>query len=96
VVNKRLPKHNFISSDLTRILLTLWTKDDLVFISDRHWIQFTFIIRVYCWTGARLGAFFTDGLRYRDVDFVLQRVPSGGWRLILQYQPEVGEEQPRL
>jgi Protein of unknown function (DUF3435) len=82
VVNKRLPKHNFTSSDLDRILLTLWTKDDLIFIPECYRIQFTFIIRVYCWTGARLGAFFTDGLRYRDVDLVLQRLPSGGWRLI--------------
>lgn len=82
VVNKRLPKHNFTSRDLNRILLALWTRDDLVFIHERYRIQFTFIIRVYCWTGARLGAFFTGGLRYRDIDLVLQRVPGGGWRAI--------------
>jgi uncharacterized protein DUF3435 len=81
-VNKRLPKHNFTSRDLSRILLVLWTQDDLIFIHERYRIQFTFIIRVYCWTGARLGAFFTGGLRYRDIDLVLQRVPGGGWRAI--------------
>lgn len=47
--------------------------DDLIFIHERYRIQFTFIIRVYCWTGA---------LRYRDIDLVLQRVPGGGWRAI--------------
>ena len=81
-MNKRRPKHNFAARDLTRILITLWTQDDLIFIPERYRIQFTFIIRVYCRTGARLSAFFTDGLRWRDVDLVLQRVPQGGWRLI--------------
>ena len=75
-------KHNFTPRDLTRILMTIWTKDDLIYIHERDRQQFTFIIRVYCWTGARLGAFFTGGLRYRDVTFVLQRVPdSDRWRL---------------
>ena len=82
VVNNRRPKHNFAARDLTRIPLTLWMQDDLIFIPERYRIQFTFIIRVYCWTNARLGAFFTDGLRYRDIDLVLQRVPEGGWRPI--------------
>jgi hypothetical protein len=57
-------------------------QDDLIFIPERYRIQFTFIFRFYCWTGARLSAFFTDGLRYRDVDIGLQRAPGGGWRLI--------------
>lgn len=82
VVNKRLLKHNFTSRDLNRILLLLWTQDNLIFIHERYRIQFTFIIRVYCWTGARLGVFFTGGLRYQDIDLVLQRVPGGGWRVI--------------
>jgi hypothetical protein len=43
----------------------------MIFIPERYRIEFTFIIRVYCWTGARLGAFFTNGLRYRDIDIVL-------------------------
>ena len=82
MVNKRRQKHNFQPRDLVRILLTLWTKDDLIYVPERYRIQFTFIVRVYCWTGARLGAFFTDGLRYRDVDLVLQRTPVGRWKLI--------------
>jgi hypothetical protein len=45
-------------------------------------IQFTIIFRVYCSTSGRLSAFFTGGLRYRDVGLTLQRVSSGGWRLI--------------
>lgn len=81
-VNKRRPKHNFTASDLTRLLRTLWTQDDLIFIPERYRVQFTFIIRVYCWTGAPLGAFFTNRLRYKDIDIVLQRVSSGGGRLI--------------
>jgi hypothetical protein len=58
MVNIKRPKHNFSVVDLTRVLVTLWTKDDLIFISERYRLQFTFIFRVYCWTGARLGAFF--------------------------------------
>jgi hypothetical protein len=63
-------------------LLTLWTKDDLIFIPERYRIQFTFISRVYCWTGVRLSALFTNGLRYRDVELVLQRTPTRRWKLI--------------
>lgn len=29
-----------------------------------------------------MGAFFTGGLRYRDIDLMLQRMPGGGWRAI--------------
>lgn len=65
VVNKHRPKHNFTIRDLTRVLLTLWTRDDLIFIPERYRVQTTFIIHVYCWTGARIGAFFTDGVRYK-------------------------------
>lgn len=100
VVNKRREKHLSTLCDLTQILLTLWTRDDLIFIHERCRIQFTLILRMYCWTGARLGAFFTGGLRYgvsypalldlertltlQDIDLVLQRVDNGGWRLIYQ------------
>lgn len=77
VVNQHLLKYNFTISDLNRILITLWVRDDLKFIPESYRVQFTFIIRVYCWTGARLGAFFTGGLRYRDIDIVLQRVLGG-------------------
>jgi len=82
VVNKHRPKHNFNVKDLTRIKLTGWTKDDPKFIPERYRIQFDFIIDVYCWTGARLGAFFTNGLRYRDITLVLQRTTDAAWRCI--------------
>ncbi|KAJ4507488.1 hypothetical protein HRR83_004066 [Exophiala dermatitidis] len=82
VVNKHRPKHNFTDRDLNRVLLTLWTRDDLIFIPERYRVQVTFIIHVYCLTGARIGAFFTDGLRYKDVTLVLQRVSGRSWRLI--------------
>lgn len=65
VVNKHRPKHNFTDRDLKRVYLTLWSRDDLIYISERYRVQTTFIISVYCWTGARIGAFFTDGLRYK-------------------------------
>jgi hypothetical protein len=65
VVNKHRRKHNFTVRDLTRVLLALWTYDDLIFIHERYRVQTTFLIYVYCWTEARISAFFTDGLRYR-------------------------------
>jgi hypothetical protein len=64
VVNKHRPKHNFTQRDLDRLLVTLWTKDDLKFIPERYRVQFTLIFRLYCWTGARVGAFFEGGVRY--------------------------------
>lgn len=60
VVDKRRPNHNFAARILTRVLLALWTQDNLSIIPERYRIQFTFIIRVYCWAGARLNAFFND------------------------------------
>ena len=47
------------------VFLALWTSDDLVFISEPYRVQFTLIFLVFCWTGARIGASFTDGLRYK-------------------------------
>jgi hypothetical protein len=64
VVNIQRPKHLFTWRDLTRVLRTLWTQDDLIFVHDRYRVQFTLIFRMYCWTGARLSAFFTGGLCY--------------------------------
>ena len=100
MVNVHRPKHNFTWRDLNRLLVTLWTRDDLIFIPERYRLQYNLIIRIYCWTGARLSAFFTGGFRYgvscwdcfatstysrrKDIDLVLQRVDSGGWRLIYQ------------
>ena len=55
MVNTRRPEYNFTVRGLDRILLTLWTQDDWIFIHGWYRLQFTFIFRVYCWTGARLG-----------------------------------------
>jgi hypothetical protein len=67
VVNKKRPKHNFGPYDLTRVLVTLWTKDDPIFIPERYRLQFTLIFRACYWTGARIGAFFKGGLRHRII-----------------------------
>lgn len=48
VVKGSKPKHNFYLRDLNRVLVTLWTLDDLIFIPEQYRIQFTFIVRVYC------------------------------------------------
>ncbi|KAI9764758.1 MAG: hypothetical protein M1840_008027 [Geoglossum simile] len=82
IMNKKKPKHLFGKENLTEILVTLWTKDDLIFIHEQNRVQFTFIFHVYCWTGARLGAFFTGGLRYKDLELVMKRLPGDGWTLI--------------
>jgi len=83
VVNKRREKHLFTLRDLTRILLAPWTRDDLIFIHERSRIQFTLIFRMYCWTGARLGAFFTGGLCYQVslVNSHSSHVNVSGYRL---------------
>lgn len=85
VVNKRRPKHLFTLNDLTRFLFTRWTQDDLVFIHERYRLQFILIFRMYCWTEARLAAFFTGGLRYgvsRDNRLVMDdTLMSQGYRL---------------
>ncbi|EXJ96194.1 hypothetical protein A1O1_01320 [Capronia coronata CBS 617.96] len=81
VVNKHRPKHNFTVRDLSRVLLALWTFDDLIFIPERYRIQVTFLIHVYCWTGARINAFFADGLRYKVCFAVWSLIGSGMLRL---------------
>jgi hypothetical protein len=57
-------KHLFTERDARRILKALWTKDDPIFIPHRYRIQFHYIFLEYLRTGARLGAFFSGGLRY--------------------------------
>ena len=47
-------------------------------------MQFSFIVNVYSWTGARIGAFFTGDLNYRDITLGSQRDKDNHekWRLI--------------
>jgi hypothetical protein len=54
VVNIKKPKYNFTVTTLTKVLVTLWTKDDLIFITEQYRLQYTLILRIYCWTEARL------------------------------------------
>jgi hypothetical protein len=63
-VHKGKANHLFTQKDLDNIFVALWTSDDLVLVPERYRVQFTFIFLVYCWTGARIGAFFANGLRY--------------------------------
>ena len=70
MVNIRRPKHLFTKRDVYRLLQTPWTQDDPIFIPERYRIQFTFIFLEFCWTGARLGAFFDGGLRYKVCFFL--------------------------
>jgi len=41
----------------------LWTKDDLIFITERYRLLYTFILQAYYW-GGRPSTFFTEGFRY--------------------------------
>jgi hypothetical protein len=54
VVKKKRPMHNFGPRHLTLVPVVLWTKDELIFITERYRLQFTFISRVYCSTRARI------------------------------------------
>ena len=72
VANKRKKKHLFGKTELIQFNTTFWTVDDTTFVHPRNKVQIPFIISVFCWTGARIGAFFPDsgnkddgGLRYR-------------------------------
>ncbi len=71
-MNKKKPKHLFGRKELVQFTVTFWTVDDDHFIHPRNKVQIPFIIAVFCWTGARIGAFFPDkkddskkGLQYR-------------------------------
>ena len=80
VVNTKKPKHLFGKHDLIQFHTTFWTKDDASFVHPRNKVQIPFIIDVFCWTGARIGAFFPNpdnkaegGLRYK-VSYLLPRL----------------------
>ncbi|KAI9725430.1 MAG: hypothetical protein M1834_001007, partial [Cirrosporium novae-zelandiae] len=60
IENKKRKKLLFTHDDLTNILVTLWTEDDPLFIHERNRIQLTFALLVYCYSGARIGAFVPD------------------------------------
>ncbi|KAL2037204.1 hypothetical protein N7G274_010067 [Stereocaulon virgatum] len=89
VVNKKKAKYLFGEKEFTRFTTTFWTVDDKVFTHPRNKVQIPFILSVFFWTAARIGAFFPGkkngskkGLQYRDIELVLLRIPSGGWKAI--------------
>ena len=43
----------------------MWTQDDISFIPELYRVQFTFIINIYCWTGAQIAAFLLVGLKWK-------------------------------
>ena len=75
VVNTKKQKQLFGEKELIQFNVTFWTIDDAQFTHPRNKAQVPFAIAVFCWTGARIGAFFPNqenkdkgGLRYQ-VDF---------------------------
>ncbi|KAI9764073.1 MAG: hypothetical protein M1840_008877 [Geoglossum simile] len=90
IVNVKKPKHLFGRDDLIRFHITFWTMDEENFTHPRNKLQIPFIIHVFCWTGARIGAFFPGcdnrneaGLRYKDIEVVLLRTDDS-WKVIYQ------------
>ena len=72
VINKHKAKYLFGEKELRNFNTTFWTVDEARFVHPRNKVQIPFIIVVFCWTGARIGAFFPDrhnqdkgGLRYK-------------------------------
>lgn len=66
------PKYNFGEHEWSEFYRTFWTNDDIQFTHPRNKVQIPFAIAIFCWTGARIGAFFPNkynkqeaGLRYR-------------------------------
>lgn len=83
VVNRKRPKHNLILHDLTWVILGIWTKDNnLIYIHEQYWVQFTLLLDLYCWTGARLSTFFTGGLQYR---VMLPKLPLSETRMLTSW-----------
>ena len=57
---------------MVQFTIIFWTADDAVFVHPRNKAQIPWLIDLFVWTGARIGAFLTDtktkskgGLRYR-------------------------------
>jgi len=65
-VNLRKPKHLFGETELVHFDTTFWTVDETCFVHPRNKAQVPFLIAVFCWTGARIGALLPD-LKEKDV-----------------------------
>ena len=71
-MNKKKQKQFFSEKELVQFNITFLTIDDAQFTHPRNKAQVPFAIAVFCWTGARIGAFFPNqenkdngGLRYQ-------------------------------
>jgi len=74
----------FDVDDLVNILVFLWTEDDLVSIHECMRDQITFLILVYCYSGARSGALLYNGkAEVRRKDGQIDKLAFEGlaWRL---------------
>ena len=58
---KKREKFLFDVDDLVNVIVCAWTKDDSVFIHECMRVQMTFLILIYCFSGARIGAFLHNG-----------------------------------
>ena len=51
----------FDVDDLVHVIVPAWTKYDKGFFHEGMRVQMTFLLLVYCFTGARVGAFLHNG-----------------------------------
>ncbi|KAL3434604.1 hypothetical protein BDV09DRAFT_195641 [Aspergillus tetrazonus] len=97
IKNVKREKYNFTITDYVRIMTSFWILDDPVFLHGRHKIQIPFVVKLYLFTGARIGAFcpaskdkMERGLRYKHIQLVLFRTSGDapwklGWKLDQQW-----------
>jgi len=58
---KKREKRLFDIDDLVGVFVSLWTEDNSVFIHEAMRDQITFLLLVYCFSIARIGAFLHNG-----------------------------------
>ena len=61
IINLLKPKYLFGENELVNFNTIFWTIDKSCFVHPRNKAQIPFLLAIYCWTGARIGAFFPDG-----------------------------------
>jgi hypothetical protein len=66
IEDKKRPKNIFSKRDLIELLVSIWTLDDPMFIHERNRVQLTLTILIFCFSGARIGAFIPDTLKAKD------------------------------
>ena len=67
--SKKKDKYLFGEVELVNFSKAFWTVDNECFVHPRNKLQIPFLLLIYCWTGARIGAFGppvnTAGLCYK-------------------------------